>query len=217
MSALLLEVPLNVFKRNAMTLKPSIKKNRIVVIDEHKERAFAIVDSLRDAGSLDDITVIGQTIGLAKRLIELEPDIILIDLQNPSRDQFEQIIGAVGPTQKPVAMFVDDSDEEMTKAAIDAGVSAYVVDGLRPDRVRAVLQTAMVRFHSYAKMRAELDATKAALAERKIVDRAKGLLMSAKGLSEEEAYCLLRKTAMDQGKRIPEVAEGIVTAASLLS
>ncbi|MEM7240813.1 MAG: ANTAR domain-containing protein [Pseudomonadota bacterium] len=193
------------------------KRSKIVVIDAHKERAFAIVDSLRDAGSVDDITVIGQTIGLARKLAELDADIILIDLQNPSRDQFEQIISAVGPSQKPVAMFVDDSDAEMTKSAIDAGVSAYVVDGLRPDRVRAVLQTAMARFHSYAKMRAELDATKAALAERKTVDRAKGVLMSAKGLSEEAAYALLRKTAMDQGKRISEVAEGIVTAARLLS
>ena len=193
------------------------KRTKIVVIDEDKERAFAIVDSLRETGSLDEITVIGQTIGLAKRILDIEPDIILIDLQNPSRDQFEQIITAVGPSQKPVAMFVDDSDEQMTKAAIEAGVSAYVVDGLRPDRVKSVLETAMVRFRSYTKMRAELDATKAALAERKIVDRAKGLLMSAKGLSEEDSYILLRKTAMDQGKRISEVAAGIVTAASLLS
>jgi len=200
-----------------MNSSADTNRTKIVVIDEEKERAFAIVDSLRDAGGSEEITVIGQTIGLAKRILELEPDIILIDLQNPSRDQFEQVISAVGPAQKPVAMFVDDSDEKMTKAAIDAGVSAYVVDGLRPDRVRSVLQTAMARFHSYAKMRAELDATKAALAERKIVDRAKGILMSARQMNEDEAYSVLRRTAMDQGKRISEIAEGIVTAASLLS
>ena len=200
-----------------MNSSADTNRTKIVVIDEEKERAFAIVDSLRDAGGSEEITVIGQTIGLAKRILELEPDIILIDLQNPSRDQFEQVISAVGPTQKPVAMFVDDSDEKMTKAAIDAGVSAYVVDGLRPDRVRSVLQTAMARFHSFAKMRAELDATKAALAERKIVDRAKGILMSARQMNEDEAYSVLRRTAMDQGKRISEIAEGIVTAASLLS
>jgi response regulator NasT len=188
----------------------------IVVIDPNKERAFMIVDGLKEAADAR-VTIIGETTGIARRLGELQPDIILIDLENPSRDSFEQIVSALGPSERPVAMFVDQTDTRMMKSAIEAGVSAYVVDGLRKDRIRPVLETAVARFHSFARMKAELSATKTALAERKTVDRAKGLLMKARSLSEEEAYNLLRKTAMDQGKRIPEVAEGLVTAAGLLS
>ncbi|MEM8699818.1 MAG: ANTAR domain-containing protein, partial [Pseudomonadota bacterium] len=123
---------------------------------------------------------------------------------------------ASGPLDRPVAMFVDRSNDQATKAAIEAGVSAYVVDGLRKQRIKPVIDAAIARFHMYSRMRTELAATKAALAERKTIDRAKGLLMQARGLSEEEAYALLRKTAMDQGRKVVEVATALVTAADLL-
>lgn len=187
----------------------------IVVIDVNKQRAFLIVDGLREVSDFK-ISVIGETTGLARRLASLKPDIILIDLEDPSRDSFEQIITALGPSERPVAMFVDQTDDQTMRTAIEAGVSAYVVDGLRKERVLPVLRTAIARFHAFGRVKAELEATKTALAERKTIDRAKGLLMKARGLTEEEAYALLRKTAMDQGRRVCEVSEGLVTAAGLL-
>ncbi|MEM8869247.1 MAG: ANTAR domain-containing protein [Pseudomonadota bacterium] len=188
----------------------------IVVVDPDKERAEMIVDGLQQ---VDDarITVIGEVIGLERKLAALAPDIILIDLENPGRDMLADVARLSNPTQRPVAMFVDGSDTTMMSAALDAGVSAYVVDGLRSDRVKPVLEMAIARFHAFSRLTAELEATKAALSERKIVDRAKGLLMKRRSLSEEEAYALLRKTAMDQGKRVAEIAEALVTTADLLS
>lgn len=187
----------------------------IVVIDPHKERAFLIVDGLKDVRDYK-VTIIGETSGLARKLSDLKPDMILIDLENPSRDSFEQIVLALGASERPVAMFVDQSDQTMMRAAIDAGISAYVVDGLRKDRITPVLETAIARFHAFQRMKTELETTKAALAERKVIDRAKGVLMKARNLSEEEAYAVLRKAAMDQGRKLSQVAESLVDAAGLL-
>ena len=191
-------------------------KINIVVVEENPQRATTILEGLRDAGDYY-ITVIDNPIGLARNLADLEADVVLIGLDNPSRDTLEEMTAASSPAERPVAMFVDCDDSYMMKAAINAGVSAYVVDGLRRDRIKTILETAIARFHSFARLRSELLATKAALAERKTIDKAKGLLMKARGLSEIEAYELIRKTAMDQGKRMVEVSEGLVTAAALLS
>ena len=120
------------------------------------------------------------------------------------------------PSERAVAMFVDESDDTAMKTAIDAGVSAYVVDGLNSRRLKPILDAAIARFQRIERMRRELDATKEALAERKTLDRAKGLLMQAKGISEDEAYALLRKTAMDQGRKMIDVATALVTASDLL-
>ncbi|MFN4170589.1 MAG: ANTAR domain-containing response regulator, partial [Pseudorhodobacter sp.] len=122
-----------------------------------------------------------------------------------------------GPMERPVAMFVDRSDEQLTRAAIEAGVSAYVVDGLQPERIKPILDAAIARFHMFQKMRAELAATKAALEDRKIIDRAKAILMKARGIDEEAAYALLRKTAMDQNRRMADIAQQLVMAAGLLT
>ncbi|WP_118132851.1 ANTAR domain-containing response regulator [Oceanicella sp. SM1341] len=188
----------------------------IVVIDTDADRAAMIRGGLEDEGEYR-VSIVSEMQGLAARLARLDADIVLIGLENPNRDTLEQLTAAAGPSERPVAMFVDRSDRGMMQAAIAAGVSAYVVDGLRRDRVRPVLETAIARFHSFARLQAELTATKAALAERKTIDRAKGILMKARGIDEEAAYALLRKTAMDQGKRVAELAEGLVTAAGLLS
>jgi response regulator NasT len=174
-----------------------------------------IVDGLRDSGDYE-VTVIGDVTGLARRLAALAPDVVLIDLESPDRDVLDALTMAATPADRPVAMFVDRSDDAMMRAAIEAGVSAYVVGGLSRERIRPVLTAAIARFHVVARLRSELAATKAALEERKVVDRAKGTLMKAKGIGEDEAYALLRRTAMDQGKKLVEVAAALITAAELL-
>lgn len=188
----------------------------IVIVEHDKERALAIVDSLRETGD-HSIHVLAETSGLARSVAKLAPDVVLIDVANPSRDTIEQLAVASGPTERPVAFFVDRSDAQLTKTAIEAGVSAYVVDGLQNDRIKPVLDAAIARFQYFQRMRTELETAKRALEERKVIDRAKGLLMKVRGISEEEAYALLRKTAMDQGKRVIDVATALVTAADLLS
>lgn len=188
---------------------------RIVVVDRDPERAAIILDGLRDAG-MQDVTVISNDAGLARRLAALAPDVVLIDLEDPSRDILEHLTLAASPMERPVAMFVDQSDEVAMRAAIEAGVSANVVAGLTRARIQPVLAAAVTRFHMVARLRTELAATKAALEERKTVDRAKGMLMKARGLSEEEAYALLRKTAMGQGRKVADIAQALITAADLL-
>ena len=188
---------------------------RIVVVEKDRDRAMMIIDGLQDTGD-HDVTVIGDDTGLARKLAAIDPDVVLIDLENPNRDVLEALTLASSPQERPVAMFVDRSDEQVMRAAIEAGVSAYVVAGLARERIRPVLTAAIARFHMVARLRSELDATKAALAERKTVDRAKGLLMKAKGIGEEEAYALLRRTAMDQGKKLAEIAAALITALELL-
>lgn len=192
-----------------------MSKLSIIVVERDRERALRIVDGLAGSGDYA-ITVIAEEAGLARRIAEQKPDIILIDVANPSRDVLEELALVSGPMERPVAMFVDRSDEQMTRAAIEAGMSAYVVDGLQPERIKPVLDAAIARFHMISRMRSELAATKAALEERKIIDRAKGFVMRAKGLSEDQAYALMRKTAMDQGKRLTDVAQAIVMAAEVL-
>ncbi|ARE40364.1 Response regulator NasT [Rhodovulum sp. P5] len=188
----------------------------IVVVESDRDRALLIVDSLREAGDFD-VFVVSEMTGLARQISERNPDVVLVDVTSPSRDILEELALASGPLDRPVAMFVDRSDDSLTKAAIEAGVSAYVVDGLRADRIKPIMDAAIARFHMFARMRAELEATRRALEERKVIDRAKGMLMKAKGLDEDAAYALLRKTAMDQGRKVVDVAQALVTAAGLLS
>ncbi len=188
---------------------------KIAVVERDRDRALMIVDGLREAGDYE-VTVVGDDTGLARRLAEINPDMVLVDLENPSRDVIEELALASGPLERPVAVFVDRSDQALTRAAIEAGVSSYVVDGLRKERIKPILDAAVARFQMFARVRSELAATKAALAERKTIDRAKGLLMKARGISEDEAYALLRRTAMDQGRKVADVAQALITAMDLL-
>ena len=191
-------------------------KLSIIVVEPNRDRALMIVDSLREAGD-NDIHVISEVSSLARRISEHAPDMVIVDLASPTRDMIEELSLATAPLERPVAMFVDESDDSLTEAAIEAGVSAYVVNGLQPEKLRPVVSAAITRFNMFRRMRDELAETKRALEERKIIDRAKGFLMKARGCDEEEAYAMLRKTAMDRGKKIREVAEAIVTAADMLS
>jgi response regulator NasT len=188
----------------------------IIVVEKDRDRALLIVDSLRESGN-HDIHVIADESALAHKVKERKPDVVLVDIASPSRDMLEELALASSPLERPVAMFVDRSDDNLTKMAIEAGVSAYVVDGLRPERLKPILDAAITRFHMFQRMRTELQATKQALEERKVIDRAKGLLMKARGIDEDAAYALLRKTAMDQNKKVVEVAQALVTAMGLLS
>ncbi len=192
------------------------EKLSILVVESNRERALQIVDGLSGDDGFS-IAVISESASLARQVAERRPDVVLIDIESPSRDILEDLAVASGPLERPVAMFVDRSDDSLTRAAVEAGVSAYVVDGMQPHRIRPVLDAAISRFNVFKRMRTELETTRRALEERKVIDRAKGILMKAKGLSEDEAYALLRKTAMDKGRRMSEVAEALVTTAGLLS
>jgi response regulator NasT len=189
---------------------------KIVIVEADRDLALAIVDTLTDEG-WSNVTVLGDATGLARKISELEPDLVLIDLKNPSRDALEQVSLASAAESRAVAMFVDHSDEEMTRAAMESGLSAYVVGAPEPERVRSVLKTAIARFQVTHQMRRELELAKQALADRKTLDRAKGVLMRAKGISEEDAYSLLRKTAMSQNRKVIDVAQALLTASDLLT
>ncbi|MBC9033793.1 ANTAR domain-containing protein [Sphingomonas sp. JC676] len=188
---------------------------RIAIIDESGLRATILEEGLREAG-FDDIEVVPAQGAFVARLERMAPDVVLINLGNPSRDSLEDMLAVSRALARPIAMFVDQSDDAMIGAAIDAGVSAYVVDGLRKDRVRPILDLAIRRFHAFAKLQGELDEARTELAERKTIDRAKAILMESRKLREAEAYSLLRTTAMNQGRRIVDVADALITAAGLL-
>jgi response regulator NasT len=192
-----------------------VKRLSIVVVEQDRDRALMIVDSLREAGD-NDIHVISEVSGLARRLSERNPDLVIVDISSPTRDMIEELTLATSPLERPVAIFADESDESLTRAAIEAGVSAYVVDNLRVERINPVLEAAIARFNMFRRLREELAETKRALEERKLIEQAKGLLMKMRGLSEDEAYSLLRKTAMDRGKKITDIAAALVTASDLL-
>ncbi|MBO6866056.1 MAG: ANTAR domain-containing protein [Pseudomonadota bacterium] len=189
---------------------------RILVVEPDPERAHSIIDALT-ADGWTNLHVVGDVTALDRKMKTLSPDIVLIDLANPDRDTLEHISMVSDAKSRPVAMFVDKTDDTMTQAAIQAGLSAYVVDGLHMNRIKPVIETAIARFQVMRKMQTELDAAKRALADRKTIDRAKGLIMKARGIGEDEAYALLRKSAMDQGKKVIDVAQALVTASDLLS
>ena len=188
---------------------------KIVIVDESPIRAAILEEGLREAG-FTGVVHISEMQSLLARIYALDPDVILIDLENPSRDVLEQMFQVSRLVKRPVAMFVDQSDSASIREAMMAGVSAYVVDGLRKDRVKHILDMCVQRFDVFSRLTEELHEAKTALADRKVIERAKGILMEAKSLSEQEAYVLMRKTAMDQKRRLIEVARAIVMAASML-
>jgi len=188
---------------------------KIVIVDESPIRAAILEEGLREAGYCS-VVRISEMHSLLARIYSLDPDIILIDLENPSRDILEQMFQVSRAVRRPIAMFVDQSDAASIQASVDAGVSAYIVDGLKKERIKPILDLCVSRFNAFAKLQDELDRAKSALEERKVIDRAKGILMKLKGLTEEEAYVLMRSTAMREKKKIGEIAQSILTASELL-
>ena len=187
----------------------------ILIIDENRIRASIIEEGLREAGHhrvtlLHDVNEVARTIGASP------PDVVVIDLENPNRDRLEHFFSLSRAIQRPIAMFVDTSDGAMIEAAVEAGVSAYVVDGLKKERVKPILDMAISRFNAFSRLHRELEQARSELEDRKIVDQAKGILMRTKGLPEAEAYALLRRAAMNQNCKIVDIAQSLVTAAGLL-
>jgi response regulator NasT len=188
---------------------------KVAIIDDNQVRAAILEDGLREAGVVE-ITVLAGMANLLKRLVAIDPDVVIIDLENPSRDVLEQMFQVSRVVHRPVAMFVDQSDRSTIEAAVEAGVSAYVVDGLKKERIKAIVDMAVSRFNVFSRLQGELAAAKSELAERKLIERAKGILMKHRGLTEEEAHAALRRTAMNENKRMAEIAQSVITAAQLL-
>lgn len=187
----------------------------VAVIDPSQARAAILEEGLRAAG-IGRIVVLPDTADLQERVSALKPDVVVIHLESPSRDILEQMSGVSRHAGRPVAMFVDRSDTTMMEAAVDAGISAYVVDGLRPERIKSIIDIAILRFNAFARLQRELSEARGELADRKLIERAKGILMNLKGLSEEEAYRQLRRKAMNEKRKIADIARAIVTTADLL-
>jgi two-component system, response regulator / RNA-binding antiterminator len=188
---------------------------KIAIVDESPIRAAILEEGLREAG-YTDVVRIEEMQSLLSRIYALDPDVIVIDLENPSRDILEQMFQVSRAVRRPIAMFVDQSDAASIQASVDAGVSAYIVDGLKKERLKSILDLCISRFNAFSKLQDELDRAKSALEDRKVIERAKGILMKLKGLSEDEAYVLLRSTAMREKKKIGEIAQSILTASELL-
>lgn len=188
---------------------------KIVIVDESPIRAAILEDGLREAG-YTQVVRIAETANLLARIYAIDPDVIVIDLESPSRDVLEQMFQVSRIVKRPIAMFVDQSDSASIQASVDAGVSAYIVDGLKKERMKNILDLCISRFNAFRRLEEELDRTKSALEDRKIIDRAKGILMKMKNLSEDEAYKLLRTTAMNEERKIVEIAQSIITAAEML-
>jgi response regulator NasT len=184
-------------------------------VDESPARGAVIEEGLREAGHINVVRIHGRS-GLTARLLSFDPEVILVDLGNPTSQALEQMLEVSRALKRPTAIFVDQSDTASIQAAMDAGVSAYIVDGLKKERIKPILDMCISRFKVFSRLQDELREAKTALEERKVVDRAKGILMQAKNMSEQDAYALLRRSAMNEKRRIADIAQSIVTAAEVL-
>jgi response regulator NasT len=188
---------------------------RVMLLDDDRGRVAILEQALRDAGH-EVVAKLRPGDPLLARTQALNPDIIIADMDVPDRDTLESMATISRDRPRPIVMFAERSDPEMAREAIRVGVSAYVVDGLSPNRVKPIIEVAIARFREFQALRVELEETRGKLAERKVVEQAKGILMQRRGLNEEDAYRTLRKMAMNSGQRIGEVARNLVAMAELL-
>lgn len=200
-------------------MKQNIKSNdgmlRVLLIDETFERAALLKHALQEAGCRIAAHV-SSSADLSGLVSELKPDVVILDTESPDRDTLEHLCVISRDQPRPIVMFTHDDDSEKIRAAIRAGVSTYVVDGLRSEKLRPIMEVAIASFNEFQAMRRSLEKAESQLAERKDIDRAKGLLMKQRGWNEEEAYQALRKMAMDKGARLGEVARQVVSVMELL-
>ena len=191
-------------------------------MQSNDERVRSLVERSRQLriGLLENgyniVAVLPADTFLHERLAQLQPDMIIIDAESEARDSLEHVVMATRDERRPIVLFTNDNDTSNVRAAVAAGVSAYIVAGLSPERIRPILDVAMARFEHEQGLRRELAIAKTELQDRKVIDRAKGLLMQRQGLSEKVAYDKLRKAAMDKGLRLGEVAQRMLDAADLL-
>lgn len=188
---------------------------RVMVVDDAAERAEIVQRALRSAG-YEVIAHVASTLDLHRRVSELKPDVIIIDTDSPDRDTLENLSLLNHDAPRPVVMFTNDSDNRKIREAVQAGVSAYVVDGLAADRVKPIIDVAVARFEQFQALRRELEEIEGKLADRKLIERAKGILMKRAKLGEDEAYRALRKQAMDRNLQLVEVARQVVAVSELL-
>ena len=193
----------------------SVKPLKILIIDSNDERAAVVEAGLAGYGDAQ-ILRMGLLVDLARKIEEIQPDVIFVDVDSPDRDTLENMRSVSDVLPRPIVMFVEESGASLAEEALRAGVSAYIVDGLSEKRVKPILDVAILRFKVFQKMREELDKAKSDLASRKVVERAKGLLMEQRRLSEEDAYRFLRNTAMKEGKSILEIADSLISISRLL-
>lgn len=188
---------------------------RVLLIDENRGRAALLQKALADSG-YQVAAVISADENWHQRILTENADIILINMDSPDRDTFEYLSGLKESRPKPVVMFSNDDNRQVIQAAVNAGVSAYVADGCNIKRLRGILDVAVARFNEYQAMREELEAAKSKLSERKLIEKAKGILMQHKGMDEDTAYRTLRKLAMDRNLKIAEIAEQLIQFSNLL-
>jgi len=191
------------------------KPLNVLVVDESRQRAGDMCRALALAGHRV-AAVLASSVHLSEEVAALKPDVILIETETPSRDTLEHLAIMDRDMPRPVVLFSLDDDDDVIRQAVRAGVSAYVVDGLDPARLRSVIQVAQAHFEEFQLVKKELEATSRKLSERKIVDRAKGILMKARGLSEDEAYAALRKLSMERGRTLAAVSKDVLAMAELL-
>jgi response regulator NasT len=191
-------------------------KLRVMLVDESQERNAAVADLLQDV-QCDVVACLSPEEDLLQQVTCHRPDVVIIDIDLPGRDTLESLRKIQASNPRPMVMFSQDDDGETIRRAIQAGVSAYVVDGIQANRVRPILEAAIARFDEYRKLQGELDRTRSELADRKKIERAKGIIMAQRGIDEPAAYRLMRRAAMDQNRRLAEIADTIITAAELLA
>lgn len=187
----------------------------VLVIDESSGRAAEICAGLAGAG-YRVAALMPDTLDLAEHVQRLGPDVILIETESPSRDTLEHLAVVGRALPRPVLMFAKDRDSKVIREAMRAGVSAYVVDGLKAERIQPLVEVAMARFEEYRELRRERDEATRKLSDRITIDRAKGVLMKARGLDEDAAYTALRKLAMDRGQSLFDVASDVLAMAKIL-
>lgn len=183
---------------------------RIMLVDQHPGRSAIIEQALTDAGHTQ-IERVPAGRGLAEAVRRFGPDIIIVDMESPGRDTLEQMREIGRDRPKPIIMFSNNRDRDYIRQAVRAGVSAYVVDGLDKERVMPIVEVALARFREFEALRQELSDTKSQLADRKIIEKAKGILMRQHGISEDKAYAALRKAAMDRNQRMGDIARTLVS------
>ena len=190
-------------------------KSRVMLVDGMPGRAALLEQALRDQGH-ELVARVPAGADLLEEVKRHQPDVVIIDMELPDRDTLESLSSLRRDQPKPIVMFAEQSTSDLTEEAIRAGVSAYVVSGLAPDRLNSIMEVAIARFREYHAMRRELEDTRSKLADRKDLDRAKGILMKRRGLSEDQAYQALRKIAMDRNVKIGEAARQLLAMADLL-
>jgi len=188
---------------------------RVLLVNDTDKPIAELEQALRDAGH-EVLPRVAAATGLLKAVQERQPDVVILDVDSPSRDTLEQLAMLHRHAPRPVVMFSADGNDDLIRDALGAGVAAYVVDGLSPTRLAPVLRVAMARFEQQSHVRQRLDELEQKLGDRKDIDRAKALLMERRGMSEAEAYTALRQQAMKQGLKLADVARRILSMAELL-